>query len=154
MACGWFYSRGVNWVHAALWGVAGGFVLEGLELWAALRRHGKWPWKVTGRGAKAGAVGYLIAELIRLTAGGILAAAAAASGQVSGPLAALAIGVAAPMMVERLTALIPLPPSESISPARKPVTAPTPPQVNAPWEGPERVLPTLKHPDAAVEGGD
>lgn len=151
--CGWSYSRGVNWVQAALWGVAGGFVLEGLEFHAALRRHGRWPWKVTGRGARVGTAGYLIAELIRLMAGGILAGAASASGQVSGPLAALAIGVAAPVMVERLTALIPLPSSESTSPARKPATAPAP-QVNASWEGTERALPPLKRPDAAVEGGD
>jgi len=99
----------VDWLQAALWGIAGGFVVEGLELQAVLKKRRKWPWHVRGPGVRASRTAYLIAEAIRLLIGGILAAATAASGQVSTPLAALAIGVAAPVLVERLTSLLPLP---------------------------------------------
>jgi hypothetical protein len=40
--------------------------------------------------------------------GAVLAAGAAASGQASGAIGGIAIGVATPMIVERLTKLIPL----------------------------------------------
>lgn len=101
----------MNWIQAALWGIAGGFVVEGLEFYSVVRQHGKSPWNVSGPGIRAGRASYLVAELIRLVVGGILAGAAAASGQVSGALAAVAVGVATPLVVERLTALVPLGPS-------------------------------------------
>lgn len=140
----------MNWLHAALWGVAGGFVLEGLEFHAVLRRHGKWPWKVTGRGVRAGATGYVCAELIRLAVGGILAGAAAASGQVSGALAALAIGVAAPVMVERLAALVPIPANTSgdLPPPESNAQPPTP----APMQAPDPP-PSVRPKSAAAERG-
>lgn len=102
------YRCPVDLVQAGLWGLAGGFVVDGLEFYTAVRRYGCLPWKVKGPGLEAGRVAYLIAESVRMLVGGILASGAASSGQVSGPLAAIAIGVAAPLMVERLTALIPL----------------------------------------------
>jgi hypothetical protein len=116
----------VTWHEAALWGLAGGFVVEGLDLYTAVRRHGKWPWRVTGPGPAAGLAGYVVAELVRLLIGGVLAAGAAASSQVSGAVAAMAIGVAAPVMVERLTALIPLPPAaQTVKSSRQESPAPT-----------------------------
>ena len=45
---------------------------------------------------------------LRAGAGAGLAAAAAGSGQVSGPFAAFALGVAAPLVVEKLSRAIPL----------------------------------------------
>lgn len=99
----------MNWVHAGVWGILGGFVIEGLDLYGALRRHGCWPWRVRDTpGVHAGPLQYAVAEGVRLVIGGVLASAAAASGQVSGALAAVAIGVGAPIMVHRLTELIPL----------------------------------------------
>jgi hypothetical protein len=98
----------VNWVGAGLWGLAGGFVVEGLDFYTAVRRHGKWPWNVAGAGPTAGPRGYAIAELVRMIIGAVLAAGVAASGQVSGAMGAIAVGVATPMIVERLTKLVPL----------------------------------------------
>lgn len=102
------YGCPVNLVQAGLWGLAGGFVVDGLEFYTTVRRYGCLPWKVKGPGLEAGRTAYLVAESVRMLIGGILASGAASSGQVSGPLAAIAIGVAAPLMVERLTTLIPL----------------------------------------------
>src|SRR4051812_41851875 len=103
-------------MFAGLWGMAGGFVVEGLEFYVAVRRHGSWPWKVVGPGIKAGPRAYAVAESIRSLVGGVLAGSAAASGQVAGPLAAVAIGVAAPFIVDRLSTLVPLqlPPSTAV----------------------------------------
>lgn len=133
----------MNWVHAALWGVAGGFVIEGLDLYAALRRHHQWPWKVRGPGHYAGIVGYVIGEWVRLLAGGVVAGAAAASGQVSGPLAALVLGLATPVVVEKLTASISLSPNDvnefeaTISPPEGsgPDVLPPPPETGGPNAG-------------------
>lgn len=108
------------WWQAALWALAGGFVVEGLEFAALQRRHHKWPWQVDAEAlasnpppgdtadntAAAGPLGYFIAELIRLAAGGLLGAAMA--GQITAPLPALAIGAAAPIVAGNLGAYIPL----------------------------------------------
>ncbi len=67
-------------VQVALWGLFGGFAVEGLDLYTAVRRHGRWPWQ-SGKAKDAGPWAYLIAELVRLAIGGGLAAAASASGQ-------------------------------------------------------------------------
>lgn len=123
----------MTWLEAALWGLAGGFIVEGIDLHAAVRRHGTWPWRVSGDGPSVGLTGYILAELIRLLVGAILAAGAAASGQVAGPIAAVAIGAAAPIVVERLTALIPLPPAET---------------TNSPSSAPERSI-TMNATNAA-----
>ncbi|GAA4200084.1 hypothetical protein GCM10023074_31470 [Microbispora amethystogenes] len=48
--------------------------------------------------------------------GALIAAAAAASGQVSGAFAALGLGVAAPLVVEKLTRLVPAPQSNGTDP--------------------------------------
>jgi len=98
---------------AGIWGLFGGFAVEGLELYGALRRHGRWPWKPQpGRDAseipEAGLAGYLIAEGIRLFIGAGLAWAAAATGQIAGPLGALGVGVAAPTIIGQLAKAIPL----------------------------------------------
>jgi hypothetical protein len=102
------------WWQVALWALAGGFVVEGLEFTALQRRHRKWPWQVDAEAAEttgstaAGPLGYFLAELVRLAAGGILGAALA--GQVTGPLPAVAIGAAAPIIAGHLAAYVPLPP--------------------------------------------
>lgn len=109
------------WWQGALWALAGGFVVEGLEFAAVQRRYGKWPWQVdaaaTGDGGAAGPLGYFLAELIRLAAGGVLGAALA--GQVTAPLPALAIGAAAPVIAGHLATYVPLPPAApSLDPAQ------------------------------------
>jgi hypothetical protein len=89
------------WWELAGWGLFGGFITDGLELWRLVRANGgSWP-------ANCRSYGYLIAEVIRLGAGAGLALAFGASGQVSGPMGALAIGVATPLIVEKLSKSLP-----------------------------------------------
>lgn len=87
-------------------------MVEGFEFTALQRRYRKWPWQVdadaaeaTG-GTAAGPLGYFVAEIVRLAAGGILGAALAA--QITGPLPAVAIGAAAPVIAGHLAAYVPL----------------------------------------------
>lgn len=93
------------WWTVALCGLFGGFAVEGLDIWAAIRRHGHPPW----RGREAPGLGiYLLAEGIRLSVGAGLAYVAWLSGEVPRPIGVVAIGVAAPLLIERLTKTIPL----------------------------------------------
>ncbi|MEN3360365.1 MAG: hypothetical protein V7637_4347 [Mycobacteriales bacterium] len=99
-----------------LWGLFGGFAVEGLDLYGALRRRGCWPWGGP-EPREVGIVGYAVAEAIRLIIGGGLAGAAATSSEVTSPAGALAVGVAAPLIVERLARAIPLtePPAAALA---------------------------------------
>lgn len=97
----------MTWIEAALWGLFGGFAVEGLDLYAAVRRRGCWPWRARGP-REVGVAGYFVAELFRLVIGSGLAWALAESRQVTTAVAALAVGAAAPLIVERLTRAIPL----------------------------------------------
>ena len=124
-------------VEAGLWGLFGSFAVEGLELYAALRRNGRWPWKSgaqreTGKAPEAGPAGYAIAELIRLLIGAGLAWAAVTAGQITGPLGALGVGIAAPTIIEQLAKLIPLAISPEIgsNPDFRAAAAATPAQAN------------------------
>jgi hypothetical protein len=104
---------------AAAWGFFGGFAAVGFELYDAVRRDGRWPWKhppnpKAGEIAEAEAKAYVIVEAIRLVIGAGLAWAAAATGQIAGPLGALGVGVAAPTIIGQLAKVVPL----SVSPDR------------------------------------
>ena len=106
----------MTWIEAALWGLGGGFAVEGLDLYGALRRRGRWPWQVRGP-REVGAVGYFVAELVRLGIGSVLASALAESSQITTAFGALAVGIAAPLIVERLTRVIPL--TDSVQPTAR-----------------------------------
>jgi hypothetical protein len=97
----------MTWIEAALWGLGGGFAVEGLDLYGAVRRRGCWPWRARGP-REVGAIGYFVAELVRLVIGSVLASALAESSQITTAFGALAVGVAAPLIVERLARAIPL----------------------------------------------
>ncbi|WP_131831609.1 hypothetical protein [Pseudofrankia asymbiotica] len=100
-------------VFAAIWGLFGGFCAEGLGFYIAVRHKVTWPWRA--RGGPSLLV-YASAELVRLIIGAGLAWAFAASGQIATPVAALAVGVAAPLLVERLSQAGPLTVGESAAP--------------------------------------
>jgi hypothetical protein len=98
-----------TWVHAALWGLFGSFAVEGLDFYTAVVRQQRWPWHTQVDGPhKTGVLGYCVAELIRLVIGGGLAGGAMLSGQIGTPFAAIALGIAAPLVVQRLSRQIPL----------------------------------------------
>jgi hypothetical protein len=51
---------------------------------------------------------FVVSVMIRIGVGAVLAAASAGSGQVAGSLAAFGLGVAAPLVIERLARAVPL----------------------------------------------
>jgi apolipoprotein N-acyltransferase len=108
---------------AGAWGLFGGFAVEGLDMYSALRRYGCWPWNSQDSHSfevvpEAGRLGYAVAELIRLLIGAGLAWAAVATGQISGPLGAIGVGVAAPTIIGQLAKAVPLDTSGSPHPTR------------------------------------
>jgi len=94
---------------AVAWGLFGGFAVEGLELYAAVRRRGVLPWRVKAHGRRppAGPLAYAIAETIRMLIGAGLAGAISGSGQPLTPMGAVAIGVATPIIVQRILETFP-----------------------------------------------
>lgn len=99
------------------WGLFGGFAVEGLDCYAVLRTCGDWPWRVKLEW-ESGPLGYGTAEVIRLSIGGGLALASAQSGQVTTAIGAAAVGVATPIIVERLLKGVPLEPPPSEMPSQ------------------------------------
>jgi hypothetical protein len=90
----------VTVVECLIWGLFGGFAVEGLDFIAQSRRPpAGWPWKRPGH---PGLGPYAISIIIRLLVGGGLAVATTLSEYPVGPLGALGIGVAAPLIVEKL----------------------------------------------------
>ena len=90
---------------AAVWGLAGSLCVEALALYSLIRHSRRWSWR---KPIPQGLTAYIISVFLRAGAGAGLAAAAAGSGQVSGTFAAFALGVAAPLVVEKLSQEIPL----------------------------------------------
>jgi hypothetical protein len=90
---------------AAIWGLAGGLSVEALALYSRIHATPAWNWR---HPIPQGLAAYLISVILRAGAGAALAGAAAGSHQVSGPFAAFALGVAAPLIVEKLSKTIPL----------------------------------------------
>jgi hypothetical protein len=101
----------------AMWGLFGGFAVEGLEFAAAIRRIAGWPWQQPN---EPGLLPLMVSVVIRLVIGSGLAIAAGTSGQISGPFGALAVGAAAPLLVEQLARQIPQTTITPISPANLP----------------------------------
>lgn len=87
-------------VEAAAWGLFGSFAVEGLELVAAIRRTaGGWPWR---RDDFPGIGPYVVSIFVRFAVGAGLAAATTTSGNTIGALGALSVGIAAPLIIEKL----------------------------------------------------
>lgn len=93
---------------AALWGLFGGFAVESLEFWKAVRRHQHWPWESPGDGPNLGPLAYVIATALRLGVGAGVAVAAHTSQQNSSAWVAMLVGAGAPLLLEKAAALIPL----------------------------------------------
>jgi hypothetical protein len=89
----------VGWVATALWGLFGGTLVAGLDFIAVVGRIGDWPWKARKK-LRAGP--YVAATLVRLLLSAGLAVAAGQSGLALNALLAVTIGVATPLIVEKL----------------------------------------------------
>uniref|UniRef100_UPI003F496725 hypothetical protein n=1 Tax=Nonomuraea bangladeshensis TaxID=404385 RepID=UPI003F496725 len=95
----------MGWMFA-LWGLGGGLAIEALDFIKAVRRVGHgWPWRYP-HGPGGGP--YLVSVLGRAVASALLAGAAGASVNGMTPLIALALGVAAPLILEKLSQQIPI----------------------------------------------
>lgn len=94
------YRPLVQWWAAALWGVFGGSMVVGLDFTSVISRIGDWPWN-TRKKMRVGP--YFASVVVRLSLGGGLATAAAQSGYVGNALSAVTIGIATPLIVEKLT---------------------------------------------------
>ena len=81
------------------WGLFGAGAAEALVFRRAMIRVKSWPWNGAD---EPSASAYLIGFLISVVVGAGLAAAAATSHQISGPVGAVAIGIAAPRLIEEL----------------------------------------------------
>jgi hypothetical protein len=90
-------------LQLALWGLLGGFAVEGLELAAAIRRTRGWPWR---KGGEVGLGPYLASVVIRLMISSALATAFGMDGQVNGATGALMVGITAPLIVEKMSRYI------------------------------------------------
>lgn len=106
--------------QAALWGAFGGIAVEAIEFYGAIRRTGTWPWRQKSEPSFAPMA---FSVIIRVGLGAGLAAAAAGSMQVSGPLGAMAVGVSAPLVIEQMSRQIPVSsiPSENHEQGQPPV---------------------------------
>jgi hypothetical protein len=93
------YRRRVTLVECAIWGLFGAAAVEGLEWRAITLRTKAWPWKWRDQRWP-----YLTSVAIRLVIGAGLAAAAGGSNR----MGAVAIGVAAPLIIEKLAANFPV----------------------------------------------
>jgi hypothetical protein len=85
--------------EAGLWGFLGVLAIEAFDLYQAIRRVKNWPWKIAGEVSFGP---YLISVIIRVILGAGAAAAFGASGQLTSPIGALAVGISAPLLLERL----------------------------------------------------
>lgn len=113
----------MTWLEAAVWGLFGGFAVEGLEFVRAIRRTGDWPWR---QPEEPGPLPLAASVVIRLTVGAGLAVATVAAEQVQGPFGALAVGVAAPLLIEQILGYVPVgvatSAADQAAPIRRPVT--------------------------------
>ena len=100
------------WLYA-LWGAFGGLAVEAIQFYGAIKRTGDWPWKIKG---EPGPGPLAVSVVIRVGVGFGLAFAAALTGQVSGPLGAIAVGVAAPLLLEQMAKRVPVDAEPSVEP--------------------------------------
>jgi hypothetical protein len=83
----------------ALWGAAGGLMVEAIEFYGAIKRTGSWPWKQRG---EPGPLPLVVSVVIRIGVGLGLTWAAATTNQVVSAFGAVAVGVAAPLLLEQM----------------------------------------------------
>jgi hypothetical protein len=88
-----------------LWGAFGGLAVEAIEFSGAIRRIKNWPWRAEGEPPP---LALAISVMIRVGLGVGLALATGQAGQIAGPMGAVAVGVAAPLLIEQMARQVPL----------------------------------------------
>ena len=90
----------MTWWGYALWGAFGGLAVEAIGFSGAISRVKGWPWRVKG---ETPPLPLAVSVVIRVGLGFGLAWAAGQAGVISGPWGAIAVGVAAPLLIEQMT---------------------------------------------------
>jgi hypothetical protein len=102
----------MEWWQAALWGLAGGACVELWTLHSLTKQHA-FSWKCP---IPQGLSAYVTSVLTRVAIGAIVAAAAAAGDEVTGAWVAFGLGVAGPLVVQKLAGNVPLADGEGAKP--------------------------------------
>lgn len=132
--------------QACLWGLVGVVLVEIHGLWSAAVRGGapRWPWR--DENDKPRIDGYTIAVACRIAMGTGLNAVYAAAHQIDGPLAAVTIGIAAPLIIQHMAVQVPPDPA--------PQTDPSAPEIAVPASPPPAVFPVRAEPGGGTGGSD
>lgn len=123
------YGRKMTWMHAALWGLAGGGAASVLSLSAAVVSAGyTWPWQREGE---------LGPRLFVLAAGLVLGSlvATAAHSQIAGPWPAFIFGIGAPATIRGILSGVEVGPRPMSLPETGHQTAAAPPLPSVTEEG-------------------
>jgi hypothetical protein len=117
------------WWVGALWGLLGGALIEIFDLYTEIRRRHALPWQGQGRGrgsnrrprGQPSAFIYTLASTLRLMMSCGVTAVAGASSMISAAWVAVATGISAPLILERLAKQVPLdaPPPDVIPPLQQ-----------------------------------
>ncbi|GAA3046747.1 hypothetical protein GCM10010448_32060 [Streptomyces glomeratus] len=138
----------MEWWAACLWGLTGSSAVEALDLYRAIQRVKGYPWRMPDE-IPLGP--YLVAIIIRNALGAGLAAGFGSSGQIAGPLGAIAVGIAAPKIVEQLLRQGMAHPNVHSVPSRIPNAGSMPPSASAVAE-PTSSAALVERQEPAVEG--
>lgn len=84
------------------WGLLGTVLNEGWQLLRVIESTGRFPWARPRRSRQRQGT-YLTAVFIRIGLGVGVAVAIGASGQICGPMGAVAVGIAAPKIIQELS---------------------------------------------------
>ncbi|MET7898172.1 hypothetical protein [Streptomyces mirabilis] len=87
------------WWQACLWGALGAGLVETGEMWQLHRTQERFPWAKDG---KPQIKRYLFAVFLRCFMAIGITAVYGGSGQVAGPLAAVTLGIAAPIVIQQI----------------------------------------------------
>lgn len=104
------------WWEYVLWGAFGGLAVEAIQFYGAIRRAKDWPWR---RKDEVRPFPLAVSVIMRVGVGLGLALATGQTGQVSGPIGAIAVGVAAPLLIEQMAKHVslttdPIPPAPPV----------------------------------------
>lgn len=114
------YDLPVVWWALALWGTGGVVIVELLDWAGAIKRTGTFPW----RNPKEPKLGpFLFSAAVRIAAAAFVTAGGALNGQVTTILAAAGVGIAAPVILEKLAksaTAIAGPSAHDVAPAAEP----------------------------------
>jgi hypothetical protein len=94
----------MQWWELIVWGAFGGAAVEAVEILGAVKKTRQVPWNRPGEVSLSA---FATSVAIRVLLGIGLAYALGSTDQVAGPIGAIAVGIAAPLIVEQLTKQIP-----------------------------------------------